>query len=302
LAKESIIEAKKSGADAVKFQSFKASRLVSMGTPKVNYQLDTTSPNESHYEMIKKLELSDAMHIELFEFCNNSDRDFFSTPYDVESAKFLNDLGVPFFKTASADITDFFLHEYISTTGKPVLIATGMANLDEIQDVLNIYRNSSCNLTLLHCVSSYPASDKSLNLKVIDTLIKTFNLPVGYSDHSIGSLAASLAVALGVKVIEKHFTLNKNLPGPDHKASSNPSEFAALVNEVRRSELILGSRIKSIQPEEVQMSMVSTVTGDIALSSSIKSGMSNNKLNKIFIFVYVLITEQIYEIGFTYKR
>ena len=257
LAEKMIYEAKLAGADAVKFQSFRANRLVTKDTPKVKYQIMTSNSGESHYEMLKKLELSNKDHHRLFKYCNTLNIDFISTPYDIESAKFLNNLGVLLFKTASADLTDLPLHNYIASTGKPVLIATGMANMEEIQDVVSVYSGSSCELLLLHCVSNYPATDMSLNLKALNLLSLKFKLSIGFSDHSLGSLASCLAVALGSKVIEKHFTLQKNMPGPDHKASATPLEFSKLVKDIRRTELMLGSESKFVQPEELEMLKVS---------------------------------------------
>lgn len=266
-----IFEAKKSGADAVKFQTFTAASLVSKNTPKVAYQLSTTSPDQSHFEMIKELELSKENHFSLLNYCKSLDIEFLSTPYDIESAIFLNNLGVSFFKTASADIVDYPLHEFIASTGKPTLIATGMANLIEIDKVLEIYKSkNNDNVLLLHCVSNYPCSDYSINLRAMKKLQEIFSMPVGYSDHSIGFLAASLSIGFGAKVIEKHFTLDKSLPGPDHKASSTPDEFKELVENIRRAEVILGQNQKIRQQEEEQMALVSRKS--IFLSHELNKG------------------------------
>lgn len=258
LAKEMVRAAKNAGANAVKFQTFTADALVTRGTPKVRYQESTTSPAESHYEMIKRLELGRPQHVVLFDYCTQVGIDFISTPYDLESAQFLNDIGVKLFKTASADLVDLPLQEYLASIGKPVMVATGMANLGEVEQVVSIFDGANNqNLLLLHCVSNYPCSDASLNLRAMNTLAAAFNKPVGYSDHSVGPLAASLSVALGAKVVEKHFTLDKNMPGPDHKASSTPDEFRELAQHIRRAEVMLGSAKKSCQPEESQMAGVS---------------------------------------------
>lgn len=259
LAKNMIDAAKSSGADAVKFQTFTAATLVSKGTPKVLYQQSTTSPEETHYEMIEKLELKRADHFLLKNYCEEIGIEFLSTPYDVDSAKFLHEeLGVSLFKTASADIVDLPLHQYIASTKKHSIVSVGMATLGEIEDVVNVYRNSgNQDLTLLHCVSNYPCADESLNLNVMSTLKNAFQLDVGFSDHSVGYEAAVLSVAFGAKVIEKHFTLDKKLPGPDHLASSTPDEFALLKNAVRRAERMLGSPVKLCQNEERQMASVS---------------------------------------------
>jgi len=258
LAIKMIDEAKKAGANAVKFQTFTAESLVSRGTPKVRYQKSTTSPDESHFEMIKKLELRPDDHYKLMDYCEKIEIDFLSTPYDIESAKLLDKLGVWCFKTASADIVDLPLQKWIAKTGKPAIISVGMASLGEIEKVVNIYRE--CNnkdIILLHCVSNYPCADESINLKVMQTLHQAFDLPVGYSDHSIGSVAAIASIVFGAKVIEKHFTLDKNFQGPDHLASSTPDEFNDLVVAVRRTENILGSSYKSMQNEEEAMARVS---------------------------------------------
>jgi N,N'-diacetyllegionaminate synthase len=271
LAIEMVKAAKEAGADAVKFQTFSADRLVTANTPKVRYQESTTSSNESHYEMIRKLEFKFSDHEPVIDFCKENDIDFISTPYDVESARYLYDLGVDKFKVASADIVDKFLNEYLASTGKQVILATGMASMCEIERAVETYKNyGNSNICLLHCVSNYPCSDLSLNLRVIETLSRVFNLPVGFSDHSIGDAAAMISVALGGVVIEKHFTLDRNMDGPDHKASSTPDEFASLVNSVRKVELILGSPEKRCQDEERQMSMVSRKS--IVAKKPIKKG------------------------------
>ena len=253
-----IDAAKESGADAVKFQTFSAETLASKDTPKVKYQENTTSKSETHFEMLKKLELSKDSHFELINYCNDLNIKFLSTPYDIESAKFLSEIGVDMYKTSSADVVDIPLQKFLAFTGKPVIVATGMASLGEIEYVTNIFQNASNeNIVLLHCVSNYPCSDASINLKAMNTLGSAFQVPVGFSDHSDGSLAASLSVAFGAKVIEKHFTLDKSMPGPDHRASSTPKEFCELVRKVRQSEAILGSPKKSCQKEERQMASVS---------------------------------------------
>jgi sialic acid synthase SpsE len=258
LARRMVDAAKQAGADAVKFQTFTAERLALRSTPKVDYQKTTTAAEESHFEMLKQLELSEAGHRELLDYCHTAGIDFVSTPYDIDSARFLLSLGVSQFKTASADIVDLPLHEFLAGTGKPVMVATGMATLGEIDEAVQCYGDAGRKrLALLHCVSNYPCSDQSLNMRAMRTLADAFRLPVGFSDHSIDHQAAVIAVALGARVIEKHFTLDKALPGPDHKASSTPDEFATLVNAVRRAELSLGSPLKRCQSEEACMARVS---------------------------------------------
>ncbi|WP_454442543.1 N-acetylneuraminate synthase family protein [Vibrio bathopelagicus] len=277
VAKEMIDAAKKSGADAVKFQTFTAEKLVSSNTPKVKYQESTTDKDESHYQMIKSLEFSYEDHIPVFEYCKESNIDFISTPYDIESASFLVSIGVEIFKTASADIVDLSLHKFIAQNAKIAIVSTGMATLGEIEPVVEIYRQHDCKLTLLHCVSNYPCATESLNLNVITTLKSAFLCNVGFSDHAVGALPAVASVALGASVIEKHFTLDKTMVGPDHKASSDPAEFTELVKAIRETEIALGSPIKSIQQEEMQMRKVSRkslfLTKDVKYGEVIMSDM-----------------------------
>jgi len=257
LAKKMIKSAKKCGADAVKFQTFTAKSLVSSHTPKVPYQKLNSNKKETHYQMINKLEFKKKDHLEIIKYCKKMKILFISTPYDVESADFLNKINVKIFKTASADITDFFLHNYLSKVKQPVIISTGMSDLNEIKDVLKIYKkNKKNNISLLHCVSNYPCKNISINMRAME-LINNFNYTTGYSDHSQGSIAATLSLAFGGKIIEKHFTTNKSLPGPDQKASSNPKEFTKLVKNIRQTEIILGKKQKKLQKEEKSMHKIS---------------------------------------------
>lgn len=273
LAKRLIYAAKLSGADAVKFQTFTATTLAAADTPKVRYQEDTTAADESHFEMLRRLELSHDAHRELLAYCAACEIEFLSTPYDITSAQFLESIGVRIFKTASADLVDLPLQRYIASTGKPSIVATGMANLGEIERVVQLYEKAgNPHLVLLHCVSNYPCSDESLNLRAMNTMAQAFDFPVGFSDHSEGYLAAVIAVAQGAKVIEKHFTLDQGLPGPDHKASSTPEQFAELVLNVRRAEQMLGQRRKFCQPEERQMAMVSRKS--IVLACPVSAGQA----------------------------
>ena len=276
LAKKMILAAKKSGADAVKFQTFNTDYFVTPNTPKVKYQEKSTSPNKTHYEMIKSLELSKEKHQILFDFCETQKIQFLSTPYDTDSAQFLNNMGCDTFKTASADIVDLNLHTYLAKTGKTVIISTGMANLEEIKDCVEIYKaNSNRNFILLHCVSNYPCSNQSINMLVLPKLASTFNCLVGYSDHSVGNEAATISVTLGSVLIEKHFTIDKNFPGPDQKTSVLPKEFYNLVQTVNRTKLILGKSEKKCQAEELQMATVSRKS--LTLISPLKKG---EKLSK----------------------
>ena len=269
IAKILIDKAKDIGADAVKFQSYKAKKLAKIETPKVEYQkLNTINSDETHLEMLQKFELSEDDHIHLKNYCDKKNIDFLSTPYDVESAQLLTRLNVKMFKVASADLVDFKLHKYLSSTLKPVIISTGMSSLDEIEQTLKIYDLKKSSIILLHCVSNYPCSIKSLNLNSIELLKNYFNLPVGYSDHSSDSIAAPISVALSSKVFEKHLTLDKKMEGPDHMASSNPEEFLNLVRDIRKTEIILGGYSKSIKEEELEMRKISRKS--IYLSKDVK--------------------------------
>ena len=256
-AKEMIVEAKKSGANAVKFQAYKTDLLTLKSTKKVPYQFDINIPNESHYQMLKKYELSEKDHQELKDFSEKKKIEYLCTPYDLDSLVMLEKLKVKRYKTSSADIIDWFLHDFISQTKKDVIISTGMSKYKEIKKTLSIYKKSSCKITLLHCVSNYPCSNESLNLKVIPKLAKDFKTSVGFSDHSDNDIASIMSVALGIKVIEKHFTLNKKLEGPDHKASYEPISFKNYVNNIRKAEIILGTATKEVQKEEIEMMKIS---------------------------------------------
>jgi len=259
LAKEMVIHAKESGANMVKFQTFSADSLAAISTPKVPYQLRTSDPGESHHAMLKKLELSKEAHIELKAFCDRLGIEFFSTPYSRVDAEFLNDLGVSTFKVASADIIDRKLHEFIAGTGKECLLSVGMATMEEIAATLELYeyRNAKKRVILLTCVSAYPADPSDVNIRVMETLREQFGCLVGFSDHTRGVECAIAAAALGACVIEKHFTLDKTMPGPDHAASSTPEEFAVLVNAVRTVEQALGDGIKRICRSEEEMRALS---------------------------------------------
>jgi len=294
LAKKMIDSAKKCGADAVKFQTYSAEALVAKGTPKVAYQLTNLYPDETHFQMLKKLELSKKDHFTLKSYCDNQQVEFLSTPYDLKSAVFLDkDLDVRLFKTASADIVDIPLHNYIASTKKPALVSVGMASMSEIKEVVDIYDKS--NLTLLHCVSNYPCTDNSLNMNVLRSLKFEFGTNIGFSDHSWGYEASVLSIAFGSQVIEKHFTLDKKLDGPDHKASSSPQEFSDLVKAIRRSEKMMGTDKKQVQPEEEEMRKISRksitlvrslVAGDVIKDSDITlkrpgTGLMPNQINKL---------------------
>lgn len=272
LARKMVDVAAESGADLVKFQTFTAEALATQSTPKVDYQMELTAPDESHFHMLKGLELAREDHFAIKRYCENRGVEFISTPYDIDSARFLHEeLEVLRFKTASADIVDLPLQRYLASTGKPVLIAAGMATLGEIETVIDIYRKmGNNNVSLLHCVSNYPASDASLNLSVIPMLAEVFRCKVGFSDHSHGPVAAIGAVALGAEIIEKHFTLDRTMPGPDHKASADAQQLKELIQGVRRISAQFGEPVKRPQPEEEAMRRISRKS--VTMAQSVRKG------------------------------
>ncbi|MFQ5801296.1 MAG: N-acetylneuraminate synthase [Candidatus Methylomirabilales bacterium] len=241
LAKRLVDVAVEAGADAVKFQTFKAERVVSPGAPKAEYQKQTTGAAESQFEMLCGLELSPETHLELFSYCRRRGIVFMSTPFDEESADLLDELDVPVFKIPSGEITNLPFLTHVARKGKPMIVSTGMSYMDEVKvAVRTIEEVGSTGFILLHCVSAYPANPADANLRAMHTMSTEFNVPVGYSDHTPGIEVALAAVTLGACVIEKHFTLDRSLPGPDHQASLEPGELAALVRGVRNVEKALG--------------------------------------------------------------
>ncbi|MFW5794999.1 MAG: N-acetylneuraminate synthase, partial [Bacillota bacterium] len=230
IAKKLINTAVNAGADAVKFQTFSANRLVTKNAPKANYQNETTDKNESQYEMLKKLELSFEEHKILKKYCAENNILFLSTPFDFESVDLLEALEVELYKIGSGDLNNIPLLKYIADKNKPLIVSTGMSNLAEVEEAVMAVKETGDNeLVLLHCVSNYPAKYENINLKAMNTLKTAFNVQVGYSDHTLGIEIPIAAVAMGAKVIEKHFTLDKTMDGPDHRASLNPEELNQMV-------------------------------------------------------------------------
>jgi N,N'-diacetyllegionaminate synthase len=249
LAKRLIDAAAEAGADAVKFQTFKSEKLVSKSALKADYQVKNTQNNESQLEMLKKLELSFDDFRLLKAYCEEKNIEFMSTPFDDESAKFLHEIGVHAFKIGSGDLTNIPFLRSIGKYDTPVLLSTGMGTLGEIEEALEVL--SSNQVAVLHCTSNYPAPYEDVNLKVIETFKVAFGKIVGYSDHTEGNEISFAAVAMGAKIIEKHFTLDKDLPGPDHKASITPLELKQLVDGVRKIEVAYGNGIKRCMPSEL---------------------------------------------------
>lgn len=233
--------AAEAGADAVKFQTFKAESLVTPSAAKADYQMRTTGAEESQLDMIRPLELSPGMHRSLIDRCREMNILFLSSPFDEGSADLLEDLGVAAFKIPSGEITNLPLLTHIARKGKPMIVSTGMADLSEVETaVRTIEAEDNHDVVLLQCVSNYPAEPADANLRAMNTMAMAFQLPVGYSDHTVGTEVTLAAVAMGACVIEKHFTLDRNLSGPDHLASSEPEELTALVQRIRVVELALG--------------------------------------------------------------
>ena len=257
LAKKLINVAKDAGADAVKFQTFKVEDVVTQNAEKAEYQKETTGAEESQFEMIKKLELTESDFKELADYAKKAGILFLSSPFDKESVDLLDELDVPAFKVASGEITNLPLLRYIAKKGKPIILSTGMSTLGEIEEALDVIRSEEVeDIILLHCVSNYPARVEDVNLRAMGTLKQAFKLPVGFSDHTLGITAPIAAVALGACVIEKHFTLDRNLPGPDHKASLEPDELKEMVKAIREVEKALGNGIKKPTKEEEKIKKV----------------------------------------------
>lgn len=279
LAKKLIDVAVDAGADAVKFQTFKADTLVSKKAEKADYQRQTTSADESQYEMIKKLELDEEAHRLLIDYCKKAGIQFLSTPFDLASVDLLaRTFDLPCIKIPSGEITNGPLLLKIARTGKPVILSTGMSTLGEIEQALGVlafgyldehrspsmeafqdaYRSSvgqemlASHVRLLHCTTEYPAPFAEVNLRAMDTLRRAFGLPVGFSDHTPGIAVPIAAVARGAQIVEKHFTLDHNLPGPDHRASLEPKELQKMVCSIRQVETALGGAIKVPGPSEMK--------------------------------------------------
>lgn len=243
--------AAEAGADAVKFQTFSADRLVTKQAPKAKYQLETTDQTESQYQMLKKLELSEEAHRLLLARCQQKGVLFLSSPFDETSADLLESLDVPAYKIPSGEITNHPYLAYVARKGRPVILSTGMSSLGEVEAaVQTIAAAGNPPLVLLHCVSQYPAPPEELNLRAMHTLEAAFGVPVGFSDHTEGIEMPLVAVALGAAVIEKHFTLDRSLPGPDHCASLEPDELQRLAQGMRRVQAALGDGRKLPTPSE----------------------------------------------------
>ncbi|MCB1876897.1 MAG: N-acetylneuraminate synthase [Chromatiales bacterium] len=266
------------GADAIKFQSFRAESLVTQRAPKAGYQVRATGKEGGQLEMLQRLELSASDHRQLKQRCEQRGILFLSTPFDEASAGLLNELGVPAFKVSSGDLTDTPYLTRLALMGPGLILSTGMATLAEVGDAVAAVRRAGRDpLALLHCVSNYPTEPGDVNLRAMLTLAQTFGLPVGFSDHTEGIDIALAAVALGARIVEKHFTLNRSLPGPDHRASLEPDELCALVEGARRVERALGDGVKRPRASEADVAAVARRSlhwqRDLPAGSTIRADM-----------------------------
>ncbi|MEG2548476.1 MAG: N-acetylneuraminate synthase [Eubacterium sp.] len=252
LAKKMVLMGKKAGVDAVKFQTFKSEKVVSVFAKKADYQIENTQNNqENQLEMVKKLELSNDAFFELQTYCQEIGIQFLSTPFDLESIVFLNQLEMPFWKIPSGEITNYPYLVKIAETHKDIVMSTGMCTMKEIEEAINVLEaNGSGKISLLHCNTEYPTPMEDVNLRAMQTLKETFNVPVGYSDHTKGIEVPIAAVAMGAEIIEKHFTLDCSMEGPDHKASLEPEALTQMVQAIRNIEKAMGSGKKEPSPSE----------------------------------------------------
>lgn len=277
LACRLVDAAKKAGADCVKFQTFKAEKLVSKNAQKAEYQKRTTEEG-SQQDMLKKLELSYEEFTKLKEYCDSVGITFLSTPFDFDSIAFLESLDMPFWKIPSGEVTDYPYLVALAKTHKPVVMSTGMCDIEEIEEAIKVLRENGCgDIKLLHCNTEYPTPFCDVNLAAICTMEKHFGLEVGYSDHTMGIEVPIAAVALGATIIEKHFTLDRNMEGPDHKASIEPKELETMVSSIKNIEMAVGSADKKVSPSEIKNRLVARKS--IIAKTDIKKGESFSEHN-----------------------
>jgi len=272
-ARQLIDAAAKAGADLVKFQTFSANRLVTRTATKADYQTQTTDKKESQHEMLRRLELSAEMHKELIEHCAARNIGFFSTAFDIESIDLLVSLGQDHFKIPSGEITNLPYLRRIGRLGQAVILSTGMATLGEIESAIDVLEQAGtprANITVLHCTTEYPTPMAEVNLRAMQSIQRAFGVAVGYSDHTPGIEVAIAAVAMGASVIEKHFTMDRNLPGPDHKASLEPEGLMAMVAAIRNIEIALGDGVKRLTQSEARNKPV--MRKSVVASQAIKAG------------------------------
>ena len=271
LALKLIDSARASGADAVKFQTFRADQLATRSAHKAAYQERTTTATESQFEMLQRLELDVDDHRRLIDYCRKVGIQFLSSPFDEQSADLLAEMDLPLYKIPSGEITNLPFLDHVARKGRPIILSTGMSTLGEIEEAVTVLRTAGNNrLTLLHCVTEYPAPYAEVNLRAMHTLRVAFGLPVGYSDHTPGYEISIAAVALGAEVIEKHFTVDRSLPGPDHAASLEPDELEQMVTAIRHVEVALGDGIK--RPAQCELPNISVARKSVVASRSLIAG------------------------------
>ena len=259
LAEKLVVAAKQSGADYVKFQTAHPESVISRYAPKAEYQLGTTKKEESQLDMCRAIHLPLSAYAQLKKYCDKQEIKFISTPFDLESIDVLTPLDMDFWKIPSGEITNLPYLTKIAGLHQPVVMSTGMSNLGDIEAAIKVLTGNGLEeeqITLLHCNTEYPTPYSDVNLRAMQTLHETFGLKVGYSDHTKGIEVPIAAVAMGATIIEKHFTLDRNLPGPDHKASLEPMELKQMVDNIRHIELALGSPIKQVSPSEAKNMIV----------------------------------------------
>ncbi|MDJ0624003.1 MAG: N-acetylneuraminate synthase [Desulfocapsaceae bacterium] len=273
IAKQLIDVAADAGADAVKFQTFTAEALLSKGAPKAQYQRQTTDTTETQFEMIKKLELDRRAHHLLMERCSKKNIMFLSSPFDLESITILNNLGIEIFKIPSGEITNLPYLRKIGKLKKPIILSSGMSTMPEVKTALHVLTDAGTSknlITVLHCNTEYPTPMNDVNLRAIQTMAEMLDVQTGYSDHTLGIEISIAAVAMGARVIEKHFTLNKDLPGPDHQASLEPRQFKEMVNSIRNLEQAFGDGTK--RPTLSEEKNKAIVRKSIVANKSIRQG------------------------------
>lgn len=271
IAKKLIDVASDAGVDIVKFQTFNAEKIASRCADKARYQLENTGIEETQIQMLKKLELNHEMHVELIEYCDRKGIKFLSTPFDLESIRELDELGIDLWKIPSGEITNYPYLVEIAKTHKPIIMSTGMSNMEEIRAALRVLNeNGAGKLSVLHCNTQYPTPYEDVNLNAMRTIKEEIGVKVGYSDHTVGIEVPIAAVAMGATIIEKHFTLDRNMEGPDHKASLEPDELREMVLSIRNIEKSLGNGVK--EPSKSEYENIVIARKSIVAKAKIKKG------------------------------
>ena len=280
LAKKQILAAQRAGADCVKFQSFSASEVASDDAPKAAYQLINTDSSVSQVDMLKKLELNTDQILELSKYCEELKIKFFSTPYNYEDALILKELNVECLKLASMHCGEPVVIEEIASLGLPIILSTGMCDISEVRHAVDLLNSLDSDFALLHCTTDYPCNSDEVNLRVLDTLANLGSFPIGFSDHTTGVIASVSAVVKGARIIEKHFTLDKSLPGPDHSTSLEPNEFKKMVELIREVEIMRGSPDKKIT--EAEQKNIKGMRRSLVYKNDIKVGAIIKRSDLIF--------------------